>query len=255
MGCRNEIEVNNNKNLCCKGNINGNGEDEIEPYQKENGNSIGNGNSTRYMNMNNCLFPIFNGEKLSLTNIEKELLSMSLFLEINKIRKYPTSYIPQIEYFKKQIKPKTESNEAYIKVSPFSAVVLKTGEEAFDDCIEFLKKQKPLKPLNFENALKIDFPRDIKNCYRIDYISDTVKKKMEGLKARFAHNLTLKKFHFDINAPFSQASCALQVVDDTNSDQMRRKNIFNENLNVVHINCEIISRGIICYYMAFGEKL
>lgn len=246
MGCK-ELKEKDNKECGLEGtnnsqiNINGiNIKD--QPYMDD-----------RQISGGSCLFPIINGTKLTLSDIERELLAMSLFVEINKVRMYPTSYISEIEYFMSKIKE--NSKESFIKVSQFSAVVLKNGKESFNECIEFLKKQKPLKPLNFENALKIDFPKKLNTCAQIEYIGNVVKKKIENLNNRYAHNLTLKRFHFDINAPFSQASCALQIIDDTNSDLMRRKNIFNEDINVIHINCEIISRGIVCYYLAFGEKL
>lgn len=259
MGCKNAKENENNNEEFAEVNNKNNDNSNHNNTNNNGQNSLNSKESKfeddRHINAGSCLFPIFNGTKLNLSNIERELLCMSLFAEINKIRISPTSYIPEIEYFMSKIKPKTDQKEAYIRVSQFSAVVLKNGKESFNECIEFLKSQKPLKPLNFEEALKINFPENINKCAQIDYIGNAVKKKMEDLKSRYSKNLTLTKFHFDINAPYSQASCALQVIDDTNSELMRRKNIFNEEINIIHINCEIISRGIVCYYMVFGKKL
>ena len=190
--------------------------------------------------------------KQSLTAIEKELLCLSLLIEINKARTSPQTYITVIDKYINQIQHNMKGS--FIKVSDNSAITLSQGKTAFDDAKQFLMKQKSLPPLTTEPAIKIDFPPTIERCIDMDYIEQTIKSKYDDLVIKYGNNIRLKKFHFDVNIPSAEVSCVLQIVDDTQSNLIRRNNIFNENANVVNINCELVANGIICFYLAFGQK-
>ena len=202
-----------------------------------------------------CIFPSINIQPTNrLSQIEKELLSMSLLMEINKVRLSPSSYRLVVQKYMNKIHPASVTKNAYISVGPSSAIALKKGKAAFEDCLNFLSKQKAVNAIQLESELCIDFPANINDCVNMGYIERVIKEKYDKMNDRYKGNLQLKKFHFDVNAPSAEASCVMQIVDDTDSNLIRRTNLFNENINVVNINCELISKGIVCFYLAFGIK-
>ena len=186
----------------------------------------------------------------SLTPVEKDLLCTSLLIEINQARTFPVGYVPIVEKYANKI----NYEKGVVKVSQNSAVVIKEGKNAFDSCIEFLKQQKPLNALQKNEALTIKFPKKIEECVQVEYLESVVKKKCEELSASYGDSIVLKKFHFDVCSVNAEASCVMQIVDDTLSGQTRRKNIFNEEVNIACISCDIVSKGVICFYVALGTK-
>ena len=248
MGCRNTVEdIENNKH---------------QTFECDNENAVNREANAILSNPHlsstslhaKCIFPSNIQSFPRLSQIEHELLSISLLMEINKARMAPKEYINTVKKYMSKIHPATPTKNSYISVSSTSAIALKKGVEAFDDCIHFLEKQRPLQPLQMDNALNIDFPDIINDCVNMTYIEKAIKNKYEKLKDMYNGNIQLKKFHFDINTPSAEISCVMQIVDDTQSNLIRRNNIFNEKINIVSINCELVSKGIVCFYLAFGIK-
>ena len=43
----------------------------------------------------------------------------------------------------------------------------------------------------------------------------------------------------------------MQIIDDNQDDYLRRKNLFNQNFNIIGINLQYVSKYILCYYFIF----
>ena len=65
----------------------------------------------------------------------------------------------------------------------------------------------------------------------------------------------LENFHFDVNTVNAQASILMQIIDDNQDDYLRRKNLFNQNFNIIGINLQYVSKDILCYYFSFGNVI
>ena len=167
----------------------------------------------------------------SLTNIEKELLSISLVFEINKVRSNPKNYIKIIEKYKGKILT-TKNNDLLVKVSHSNGIILKN-----------------------EPLLQIPFPyHDMNKSTDTEYIKFILRKKINELKDINCNNVQLKKFHYDINSECAEASCVMQLVDDAQNDLIRRKNILSDDVNSINVNCTLLSKGIVIFYVAFGSQ-
>lgn len=133
------------------------------------------------------------------------------------------------------------------------SIALRTGHKAFDDCIDYLKQQPPLHPLKLANDLQISLMTD--NCYdkmmEYQYLGQALANKRKEVCGRYIiHN-----FHYDKNICMPEISCVIQIIDDTDSNCGRRRNIFNKDSKVVGINCEKINGTTLCYYLLFGIEL
>ena len=190
----------------------------------------------------------------SLTNIEKELLSISLVFEINKVRSNPKNYIKIIEKYKGKILT-TKNNDLLVKVSHSNGIILKNGNDSFDNCINFLNNSKPIHLLRNEPLLQIPFPyHEMNKSTDTEYIKFILRQKINELKDLNCNNIQLKKFHYDINSECAEASCVMQLVDDAQNDLIRRKNILSDDVNSINVNCTLLSKGIVIFYVAFGSQ-
>ena len=113
---------------------------------------------------------------------------------------------------------------------------------------------KPVNLLKNEPLLQIPFPeKDINQSSDTEYIKLILRKKINELK-EINDNIQLKKFHYDINGECAEASCVMQLVDDSQNDLIRRKNILSDDINIINVNCTLLSKGIIIFYIAFGSQ-
>ena len=80
--------------------------------------------------------------EINYSDLEKEL-----FLCQNKIRKYPTCYIPQLEEWSKKFKENTLHLSNEFPLRTFD------GLKAVEEAITFLKSQKPLPELKYNEEL------------------------------------------------------------------------------------------------------
>jgi len=210
----------------------------------------------------------FSSSFLSKTNnyveriyfIDKELLIMSLLIEINKVRTEPCLYIPIIEKYMSYIKKESKKNFDFIQISPFNAIVLKNGKKSFENAIDFLNNQNSINPLKLEQKIQINFPLRIKDYCNNDEIEKNIKYKLEelknyNLKKNTKNKYNLENFHFDVNTVNAQASILMQIIDDNQDDYLRRKNLFNEKFNIIGINLQYVSKDILCYYFSFGNVI
>ena len=99
----------------------------------------------------------------SQNDLDRRILCEAIFKEINSARVNPKEYIKKVKKYKTKIY--NENNQFYFKISENSSIKLRSGQEAFDNCISFLERQEPLKPLNFVDCVKLDdFSYFINNC-------------------------------------------------------------------------------------------
>ncbi len=87
-----------------------------------------------------------------------------------------------------------------------------------------------------------------------EYIKFILRQKINELKDLNCNNIQLKKFHYDINSECAEASCVMQLVDDAQNDLIRRKNILSDDVNSINVNCTLLSKGIVIFYVAFGSQ-
>ena len=240
-------------------------------YKKNNNNNIKNKllnicNNNESLNDNEIFF---SSSFLAKTNnnfveriyyIDKELLIMSLLIEINKVRTEPSMYIPIIEKYMSYIKKESKKKFDFIQISPFNAIVLKNGKKSFENAIDFLNNQNSVNPLKLEQKIQINFPIKIKDYCNNDEIEKIIKNKLEelknyNLKKNIKNKYYLENFHFDVNTVNAQASILMQIIDDNQDDYLRRKNLFNQNFNIIGINLQYVSKDILCYYFSFGNVI
>ena len=110
--------------------------------------------------------------------IDKELLIMSLLIEINKVRTEPSLYIPIIQKYMSYIKKESKKKFDFIQISPFNAIVLKHGKKSFEKAIEFLNNQNSVNPLKLEQKIQINFPIKIKDYCDSEEIEKKIKIKL-----------------------------------------------------------------------------
>ena len=180
--------------------------------------------------------------------------STAMLKQINKARTDPLSYISTVEKYKQYIKTKNNRSYLYINGKKGLNIKLYKGKEAFDNCINFLKivakRKKRLTPLIMKEELKIPFPVNSKdNCVDRDFLRNVLQFKTEENKNEF----NIIDFHYDIGYDDVEVSTMLQIVDDTNSNYQRRRNIFNEKAKYVGITEGNISINIKCYYLLFAN--
>ena len=180
--------------------------------------------------------------------------STAMLKQINKARTDPLSYISIIEKYKQYIK--TKNNRSYLCINRKKGlnINLYKGKEEFDNCINFLKivakRKKRLSPLIMKEELKIPFPVNSKeNCVDREFLRNVLQFKTEENKNEF----NIIDFHYDIGYDDVEISTMLQIVDDTNSNYQRRRNIFNEKAKYVGITEGSISDNIKCYYLLFAN--
>lgn len=134
-----------------------------------------------------------------------------------------------------------------------TSIVLRTGHIAFDDCIKYLNQQSSLPPLKLVNELQLSFSCDNNSDRLIEY--QYLGKALAIKRREVCDRYVIHNFHYDKNICLPEVSCVIQIIDDTDSNFRRRKNIFNKESKVVGINCEKINGTTLCYYLLFGEEV
>ena len=159
--------------------------------------------------------------------IDYKDLSKRLFIEQNKIRKDPQSYIPKLEsYFSK-----FQENILYlINENP-----LKTfeGKLAVEEAITFLKFQKPIKELEYNEELTLaaeDHIKDIGNKGLTSHEGSNGKDLPERIEKYIEwEDLIAESLDFGF---FNPENIILNLlIDDGVKERFQRENLFNEEFN------------------------
>ena len=190
-----------------------------------------------------------NNEKLSyLENMREEM-----FNEINLIRNNPEIVIEKINKYLPFII--SIDKEFFIQVDKNNKIKLKKGKITFEECKSYVSKKKSLQPLILKKELTFPFPGNFNENINDDfikqnYLTSTLNQIKSNLNEK---NLDLVNFHYDIMNSNIELTTLLQIVDDTNSMNQRRNNIFSKSSKYIGINVGKMSNGLYCFYLLFGK--
>lgn len=188
-----------------------------------------------------------------------EKISLKLVEEINLVRKNCLEYTKKIHKYNNLIV--TENDEHYIlsRHEDFEAKsCLFRGKIAFEEIIKILEeeykemiiKNSFLEKLEFVEDLKIPFPYDdMEKSTKYSYI----KPKFKELKEKFEGKYDITDYHFDLTYNDPEFSTVMQIVDDNNAKNRRRKNILNKENKYIGINCAEMSKDRIIIYYVFAR--
>ena len=167
--------------------------------------------------------------------INFNLIQMSLYEKLNKLRQNPKSYIPLIEAEMKSLK---KNNILKRKDSNLQIQTIE-GKEAYEDAILFLKQQKPVPALKKENKLSYaaqDLVKDIGERGVVthedkegQYTSERIEKYCEW---DFCANEVI-----EVSSKNPQDILISLLVDDGVRNRADRMALFNEIYNYVGISC------------------
>ena len=185
-------------------------------------------------------------------------LTNSLFYYINLIRTDPINFI---EIIKKYIEKIIEKNNTfYIEINKDFYITLNKGKITFEECIESLKNIKNKKSFKLNDNLKFNF-EDMFNNNIIEksddieyYTSMNFLEKILIHKKNEIHKFyDIKAFHYDKGSDNTEASAVLQIVDDSQADLFRRKNLLS-NFEYIGISTLKLKDNVYCYYLLFANK-
>ena len=195
---------------------------------------------------------------LPIQNYSLNNLTNSLFYYINLIRTDPINFIEIIKkYIEKIIK---KNNIFYIEINKDFYITLNKGKIIFEECIELLKNIKNKKRFILNDSLKFNF-EDMFNNNIIEksneieyYTSINFLEKILVYKKNEINNLyDIKAFHYDKGCDNTEASAVLQIVDDSQADFFRRKNLLS-NFDYIGISTLKLKDNVYCYYLLFANK-
>lgn len=190
---------------------------------------------------------------LKKASLSEVFPTTAMLREINKARTNPLSYIDKIEQLKKCIVTKNNHSFLLFNNKNNISINLNKGVQAFNNCIHYLQilSTKPkLSPLIMKEELKVPFPINSPElCINKDYIRNVMQFKTEENRDTFS----IIDFHYDICYDNIELSTLLQIIDDTNSNYQRRKNIFNSKAKYIGITDGNLWDYMRCYYLLFAE--
>ena len=121
------------------------------------------------------------------------------------------------------------------------------GYQSFSEIKTILNNNQKLKPLEFLNDLTIDMNNDFSTLTNYDFMADQfVIKKM-----RLCNDFENFGFHSDFNYRNGALSGFLQILDDSNNNRPRRKNILNSAYSYVGISIGKIDLENFAIYCIF----
>lgn len=175
-------------------------------------------------NDNNISFPTDNYSKY-------------IFTQINKIRTDPQSIIGIIEDAKDNI---IEDKYGRIIYNRDLKIALTKGQYAFDDTIEFLQKQKPMKALEFKPIITITPPSKERDIEDKTYLRKEVRKMMKN-------GIRIKSYWRDVIRD-PEISFMLMIADDNGAKSGKRRNdILDPNMKYIGISSVEINDSFACY--------
>ena len=178
-------------------------------------------------------------------------LQSELFLCQNKLRKNPSSFIPQLEELTKKFK------ENILQLPNENPLKTFEGKKGVENAIEFLKTQKPLSELKFNEALSkaaMDHAIDIGQYgltghegSRGSTLYDRIEKYIDWYGA-CAENLD-----FGFRNP--ENIILNLLIDDGSEDKNQRINLFNPIYKYVGIGCAKHRDYGYCSVFVFAKDL
>ena len=87
-------------------------------------------------------------------------------------------------------------------------------------------------------------------CIDANYLKNLILLKSSEIEHKYA----ILDFHYDLCVCDSEISTLLQVIDDTDDNYQRRKNIFNTNAHFIGISeGKLNDNKLSCYYLLFAK--
>ncbi len=185
-------------------------------------------------------------------------LTNSLFYYINFIRTDPINFIEIIKKYMEKIIEK--NNTIYIEINQDFYIALNKGKITFEECIETLKNIKNKKSFKLNDNLKFNFEEmfnnniieksdDIEYYTSYNFLEKILIYKKNEIKKLY----DIKAFHYDKGSDNTEASAVLQIVDDSQADLFRRKNLLS-NVEYIGISTLKLKDNVYCYYLLFANK-
>jgi uncharacterized protein YkwD len=165
------------------------------------------------------------------SNVDTTLIR-EIVEEHNKIRKNPKSYIPYLEEHMKQFK-------GDVRYIPGSKVGLQTneGKAAYEECINFLKKQSPLGELKFDDHLSRasqDHADDIGPKGITGHTGSDGSSADDRISRHLEWDVTIAE-NIDFGSTKASEIIISLIVDDGVSNRGHRQNIFNPSLKIIGV--------------------
>jgi hypothetical protein len=185
------------------------------------------------------------------TSVLKVDFAEQLLHEFNLARTNPMAYANKIQKFLKYIKVIDNQHlfmyetdyEKYPKIN------LLTGEKAFLHFIEFLECIDELPPLVLNDEIVIKVPNAVQDMNSYEKISSLIATTKKNLKGYYKG----LRFHYDVCFNNPEISAMLQMIDDTNIGQQRRKNIFSRDIEFMGVSVAKIQSKRIIVYITFAR--
>jgi len=202
----------------------------------------------------------FFNKKYVLPNQNDSLnnLNNSLLYYINLIRTEPLNFIEIIKKYTEKIILK--NNIFYLEINKDFYITLNKGKITFEECIQLLKKIKNKKCFILNENLKFDFEDMFNNNIiekknEIEYYTSInfLEKILVYKKNEIFNYYDIKAFHYDKGSDNTEASAVLQIVDDSQADLFRRKNLLS-NVDYIGISTLKLKDNVYCYYLLFANK-
>ena len=184
-------------------------------------------------------------------NYRDELIAKEMIEYINKIRNRPKYIISDIENFIfKRIK--IFDGEKFILCEETKEkIVIKDKDYSFDECITFLRKQKPMSSgLMINDELKIDFNNCNTSMSNVLNLSET-KTNYIILNKRKEILYKYPNCFFTLSLIKDSKLCLLFLLSDNKSKNTLREIIFSEKYKYFNISCTNEKNnnfiGILCF--------
>jgi hypothetical protein len=189
--------------------------------------------------------------RFGTTVLKSSEFAEQLLHEFNLARTEPAIYAKKMERFLKYIKVIDNQHlfmyetdyEKYPKIN------LLTGEKAFLDFIAYLECIDKLPALFLNEEIIIKVPNAVQDMNSYEKISGLITQTKKKLKGYYKG----LRFHYDVCFNNPEISAMLQMIDDTNIGQQRRKNIFSRDVEFMGVSAAKIQSKRIIAYVTFAK--
>lgn len=189
--------------------------------------------------------------KNSLSMIKKDRIGqfISDFVkELNLLRRSPAKYCDKIRQHMIYIH---KYNIYCYDNPPYPKISLVNGESSFKDCINALTKlESSLSEVELRQEIAVEVPTKIEEMNNKTKMAELLKDKRKQLNMYDLYRNI--GFHYDNASLNAEASLVLQLVDDNNSNYLRRLNLINPNVRYIGISVGKINSNRYILYFTFA---
>jgi uncharacterized protein YkwD len=179
-------------------------------------------------------------------------LSQQVIEEHNRLRRDPKSYIPLIEKEMTYLKGST-----MYKPGSNCGLITNEGKAAYIECIEYLKKAKPMSELKGDSNLckaAQDHADDIGPKGITDHTGSDGSQMSDRIERYVNWNISCgENISFDCHT--AEDIIIQLIIDDGNLNRGHRENIFSHKFNYVGVGCATHTEYNICCVMDYVGEL